>query len=104
MPETPGAGTVTRTDADGVATLTLLRPGLTSESRRDLLAAVESAGSDPSVRAVLLTGSGRAFSVGQDVIGHVSSGAHATYLNVPTAALVGADTAGGRCFTTGKAL
>lgn len=28
------------------------------------------------------------FSVGQDVIGHVSSGAHATYLNVPIAALV----------------
>jgi len=28
------------------------------------------------------------FAVGDDVIGHVSSGAHATYLNVPVAALV----------------
>src|SRR3712207_1911128 len=72
MLETP-AGTVARTDADGVATLTLLRPGLTSESRRELLAAVESVGTDPSVRAVLLTGSGRAFCVGQDLGQHVEA-------------------------------
>ena len=72
MSETP-AGTVARTDADGVATLTLLRPGLTSESRRELLAAVESVGTDPSVRAVLLTGSGRAFCVGQDLGQHVEA-------------------------------
>ena len=72
MSETP-AGTVTRTDAEGVATLTLLRPGLTSESRRELLAAVESVASDPSVRAVLLTGSGRAFCVGQDLGQHVEA-------------------------------
>ena len=68
MPET-----VTREDADGVATLTLLRPGLTHESRRALLAAVEAVAGDPSVRAVLLTGSGRAFCVGQDLAQHVEA-------------------------------
>jgi 2-(1,2-epoxy-1,2-dihydrophenyl)acetyl-CoA isomerase len=73
MSETPAAGTVTRADADGVATLTLLRPGLTHESRRGLLAAVESVAADPSVRAVLLTGSGRAFCVGQDLGQHVEA-------------------------------
>jgi 2-(1,2-epoxy-1,2-dihydrophenyl)acetyl-CoA isomerase len=73
MSDTPAAGTVTRTDADGVATLTLLRPGLTHESRGDLLAAVRSVAADPSVRAVVLTGSGRAFCVGQDLGQHVES-------------------------------
>ena len=67
------SGTVSREDADGVATLTLLRPGLTSESRRALLAAVEAVAADPSVRAVLLTGSGRAFCVGQDLGQHVEA-------------------------------
>ena len=65
--------TVTREDADGVATLTLQRPGLTHESRRALLAAVEAVAGDPSVRAVLLTGSGRAFCVGQDLAQHVEA-------------------------------
>jgi 2-(1,2-epoxy-1,2-dihydrophenyl)acetyl-CoA isomerase len=73
MSETPASGTVTRTDADGVATLTLLRPGLTHESRRELLSAVESVAADGSVRAVLLTGSGRAFCVGQDLGQHVEA-------------------------------
>jgi 2-(1,2-epoxy-1,2-dihydrophenyl)acetyl-CoA isomerase len=73
MSETPAPGTVTRTDAGGVATLTLLRPGLTHESRRELLAAVESVAADASVRAVVLTGSGRAFCVGQDLGQHVES-------------------------------
>jgi 2-(1,2-epoxy-1,2-dihydrophenyl)acetyl-CoA isomerase len=73
MSETPAPGTVTRTDAERVATLTLLRPALTSESRRDLLAAVESVAADPAVRAVLLTGSGRAFCVGQDLGQHVEA-------------------------------
>jgi 2-(1,2-epoxy-1,2-dihydrophenyl)acetyl-CoA isomerase len=65
--------TVTREDADGVATLTLLRPGLTHESRRALLGAVEAVAGDPSVRAMLLTGSGRAFCVGQDLAQHVEA-------------------------------
>src|SRR5215218_1580353 len=76
--------TVTRDDAGGVATLTLQRPGLSFALRRDLLAAVREVAADPSVRAVLLTGSGRAFSVGQDLAEHVESlrGDAATSLSV----------------------
>jgi 2-(1,2-epoxy-1,2-dihydrophenyl)acetyl-CoA isomerase len=64
---------VTRDDAGGVATLTLQRPGLSRALRTDLLAAVRDVAADPSVRAVLLTGSGRAFCVGQDLAEHVES-------------------------------
>ena len=76
--------TVTREDADGVATLTLQRPGLSSALRRDLLAVVQAVAADDSVRAVLLTGSGRAFCVGQDLAEHVESlrGNAATSLSV----------------------
>src|SRR4051812_27957348 len=65
--------TVTRDDAGGVATLTLQRLGLSSAMRRGLLAAVQEVAADASVRAVLLTGSGRAFCVGQDLAEHVES-------------------------------
>jgi 2-(1,2-epoxy-1,2-dihydrophenyl)acetyl-CoA isomerase len=76
--------TVTRDDAGGVATLTLQKPGLSSALRRDLLAAVESVAADESVRALLLTGTGRAFCVGQDLAEHVESlrGDAATSLSV----------------------
>jgi 2-(1,2-epoxy-1,2-dihydrophenyl)acetyl-CoA isomerase len=76
--------TVTRDDAGGVATLTLQRPGLSSALRRDLLDAVRSVAADETVRAVLLTGSGRAFCVGQDLAEHVESlrGNAATSLSV----------------------
>ncbi|MGY1746296.1 enoyl-CoA hydratase-related protein [Blastococcus sp. SYSU D00695] len=65
--------TVSRQDADGVATITLQRPGLTAAMRRELLAVVTEVAADESVRAVLLTGSGRAFCVGQDLDEHVAS-------------------------------
>jgi len=65
--------TVTRTDADGVATLTLHRPALTSALRTDLLAAVRELGADEAIRAVLLTGTGRVFCVGQDLAEHLAS-------------------------------
>jgi 2-(1,2-epoxy-1,2-dihydrophenyl)acetyl-CoA isomerase len=76
--------TVTRDDAGGVATLTLQRPALSSALRRDLLDAVRSVGADESVRAVLLSGSGRAFCVGQDLAEHIESlrGNAATSLSV----------------------
>jgi 2-(1,2-epoxy-1,2-dihydrophenyl)acetyl-CoA isomerase len=76
--------TVTRDDAGGVATLTLQRPALSSALRQDLLAAVREVATDESVRAVLLTGSGRAFCVGQDLGEHVESlrGNAATSLSV----------------------
>lgn len=55
----------------GVATLTLNRPeamnALTHQLRADLLAALAAAATDSSVRAVVLTGAGRGFCVGQDV-------------------------------------
>ena len=65
--------TVSRADAGGVATLTLLRPGLSHALRNDLLAAVQEVAADESVRALLLTGSGRAFCVGQDLAEHIES-------------------------------
>jgi 2-(1,2-epoxy-1,2-dihydrophenyl)acetyl-CoA isomerase len=76
--------TVTRDDADGVATLTLQRPGLSHALRTDLLAAVRDVAADESVRALLLIGSGRAFCVGQDLAEHIESlrGNAATSLSV----------------------
>ncbi len=64
---------VTRSDADGVATITLQRPGLSHALRGELLDVVREVGADESVRAVLLTGSGRAFCVGQDLGEHVEA-------------------------------
>src|SRR3954471_16123149 len=64
---------VTREDADGVATIALQRPALSSALRRELHAAVTEVGTDESVWAVLITGTGRAFCVGQDLAEHVES-------------------------------
>ncbi|MCW2705979.1 MAG: Enoyl-CoA hydratase/isomerase [Blastococcus sp.] len=76
--------TVSRDDAGGVATLTLLRPALSHALRTELLAEVEAVAADESVRAVLITGTGRAFCVGQDLAEHLESlrGDAATSLNV----------------------
>jgi 2-(1,2-epoxy-1,2-dihydrophenyl)acetyl-CoA isomerase len=84
MSDTMTSGTVTRDDAGGVATLTLQRPGLSHALRTDLLAAVQDVAADETVRAVLITGTGRAFCVGQDLAEHVESlrGNAATSLNV----------------------
>src|SRR4051812_2985443 len=78
------ASTVTRDDAGGVATLTLQRPALSHALRTDLLATVEAVGADDSVRAVLLTGTGRAFCVGQALGEHLEElrSNAATSLNV----------------------
>ncbi|SFT78261.1 2-(1,2-epoxy-1,2-dihydrophenyl)acetyl-CoA isomerase PaaG [Mesorhizobium sp. YR577] len=57
--------------ADGVMTLTLNRPdklnSFNEEMHRALRAAIESARDEATVRAVLLTGAGRAFCAGQDL-------------------------------------
>ncbi len=60
-----------RWDLDGaVATITLNRPqarnALTAELKTALLGALRQAASSPQVRAVLITGAGRAFCAGQD--------------------------------------
>ncbi len=64
-----------RVERDGaVATLVLDRPGamnsLTTAAKEDLLAAVSDVAADDSVRCVVLTGTGRAFCVGQDLREH----------------------------------
>ncbi len=64
-----------RWDLDGaVATITLNRPqaynALTTELKTELLGAVHQAASSPEVRAVLITGAGRAFCAGQDLREH----------------------------------
>ncbi|MFG1809326.1 enoyl-CoA hydratase/isomerase family protein [Streptomyces sp. NPDC049040] len=63
--------------ADGLATVTLNRPeamnALDTGTKGALRDALRSAGDDPAVRAVLLTGNGRAFCVGQDLKEHVAT-------------------------------
>ncbi|KAA2264044.1 enoyl-CoA hydratase [Solihabitans fulvus] len=63
-------------DVDGVRTLTLNRPdaynSLTVALKEDLLAALRDAAEDSSVRAVVLTGTGKAFCAGQDLREHVA--------------------------------
>jgi 2-(1,2-epoxy-1,2-dihydrophenyl)acetyl-CoA isomerase len=62
--------------SDAVATLTLNRPesmnSLSIELKEALAAAIEDVSRDPSVRAVVLTGAGRGFCVGQDLREHVA--------------------------------
>ena len=63
--------TILRDASDGVLTLTLNRPDALNsfnvEMKEALLAALKDAGRDKSVRVVVLTGAGRAFSAGQDL-------------------------------------
>ena len=60
-----------RDQTDGVLTLTLNRPdalnAFTVEMKEALLAALKDAARDGSVRVIVLTGAGRAFSAGQDL-------------------------------------
>ena len=69
---TSSAPTV-RTDTEGsIVTITLDRPDrmntMNDQLLDELLAAVESAASDPGVRVIVLTGSGRAFCAGGDMV------------------------------------
>ena len=61
---------------DGVATVTFNRPeamnSLDVATKTALLAAVRQVADDPAVRCVVLTGTGRAFCVGQDLKEHVT--------------------------------
>jgi 2-(1,2-epoxy-1,2-dihydrophenyl)acetyl-CoA isomerase len=69
-------GPVSYEVADGVATVRLARPeamnGLDIATKAALLEAVQRAASDDDVRCVVLTGSGRAFCVGQDLKEHIA--------------------------------
>jgi len=63
--------------ADAVATVTLNRPdshnALTVEVKEALVAALEHVAADADVRAVVLTGAGRSFCVGQDLGEHAAA-------------------------------
>jgi 2-(1,2-epoxy-1,2-dihydrophenyl)acetyl-CoA isomerase len=63
--------------AAGVATVTLNRPdtlnALNNELKDGLLAAIGDLGADCAVRAVVLTGAGRGFCVGQDLAEHLAT-------------------------------
>ncbi len=73
--------TVLAAVTNGVATLTLNRPevynALSAELLRELLAALRAAERDPAVRAVVITGVGKAFSSGQDLREFPAEGATA---------------------------
>lgn len=74
--ETMTGSAVLSTVADGVATIAFARPeamnAIDLAVKTELLAALHSAAEDASVRCVVLTGTGRAFSVGQDLKEHVA--------------------------------
>lgn len=63
--------------ADGVATVTLNRPdamnSLDNATKDSLLAIVREVADDPAIRVLVLTGSGRAFCVGQDLKEHIAA-------------------------------
>lgn len=63
--------------AGAVATIRINRPGqmnsLTTAAKEALLAALKSAADDQTVRAVVLTGVGRAFCAGQDLAEHAQA-------------------------------
>ncbi len=65
--------------AAGVATITLNRPAalnsLTIPMKERLLGALVTAAADPTVRAIVLTGAGRAFCAGQDLRERLEPGA-----------------------------
>ncbi|POX40477.1 enoyl-CoA hydratase [Streptomyces sp. Ru73] len=69
------ADTVLYDVTDGVATITLNRPdamnALDTATKVALRDAAQEAAADPAVRAVLLTATGRAFCVGQDLKEHI---------------------------------
>jgi 2-(1,2-epoxy-1,2-dihydrophenyl)acetyl-CoA isomerase len=64
-------------DADGVRTLTLNRPdafnSFNAELKETLLSELRWAAGESSVRAILLTGAGKAFSAGQDLREHIEA-------------------------------
>ncbi|HET9665545.1 MAG TPA: enoyl-CoA hydratase-related protein [Desertimonas sp.] len=78
MTEGSGAAPVLLVDRAGsLTTITLNRPdrgnALTAELKSQLLAALVAAGEDAEVRAVVLTGAGRAFCAGQDLAEHAAN-------------------------------
>ena len=72
---------LSREDRDAVAILTLNRPAKLNALSNELIAALmselDAIGPDPSIRAIVITGAGRAFSAGADIAAfqkHMESG------------------------------
>lgn len=85
--DTSTDGPVVSVRRDGaVATVTLLRPGLSLPVKTQLRDALHEVAADDAVRAVVLTGSGKAFCFGQDLAEHaqVLAAGAATALNTVT--------------------
>jgi enoyl-CoA hydratase/carnithine racemase len=82
--------------ADRICTITLNRPeklnAWTRQMHLDLKGAMQTAGADPEVRAIILTGAGRGFCAGADMSGLQAIGAGATADRSTSA---GADLPGG---------
>ena len=74
---TPTFETLRYAVEDGVATITLHRPeqlnAFTAQMMQDLIAAFDATDADDNVRAVIVTGSGRAFCAGADLSGGSST-------------------------------
>ena len=90
MSESAAPTSVVTEKAGGVATVRLNRPdamnSLDLATKAALLAALQEVADDESVRCVVLTGTGRAFCVGQDLKEHVgllAGGADALFTTVP---------------------
>ncbi len=77
MSDSPQHDVVRYDLSDGVGTVTLNRPdamnALSTELKVALRDTLQAAAADDAVRAVLLTGSGRAFCVGQDLAEHATN-------------------------------
>ncbi|WP_373376443.1 crotonase/enoyl-CoA hydratase family protein [Cupriavidus nantongensis] len=76
-PATPSFETLRYAVEDGVATITLHRPdqlnAFTAQMMHELIAAFDATDADDNVRAVIVTGSGRAFCAGADLSGGSST-------------------------------
>jgi len=57
----------------GVATITMTTPALGLATKQGLLVAVQEAAADQAIRAVVLTGTGRVFTAGQDLGEHAAA-------------------------------
>ena len=75
-------------DDSGAAVVTLNRPAamnaLSRQMRRELTEAIDALSQDPSVRALILTGAGRAFCAGLDLKEMGSTGAQALGSSAPS--------------------
>ena len=83
-PECPMPESVLLERVGGVARVTLNRPDVLNsfnvEMFTRMLAALDEVGADKSVRAVLITGSGRGFSAGQDLAGGMIEGSYGDHV------------------------